>query len=261
MVTTELHTDSRLGLTVGLYMGMMLLTVLLSVFFLVAANFWFAFNLLLSTELMCSWNYTLIFHSLVAVVSIRSSICIRNGNFFLVCIALYLSALNFTCQFIHSLLSHLRSLHHPSQSAFNLINLDTFVPSANVTWQLSLWRSSFMSMLNIGPSTQLCATPLVSSICSENDCLSLPSMSFISSNSFPGYFLLIFWLFSGLSSLWRWSFPAMFYLQGRLHLSAADPFRDNEGSLSDRTCLYTGNFDSFEVYPISSCINEFSTEC
>lgn len=29
----------------------------------------------------------------------------------------------------------------------------------------------------------------------------------------------------------------------------------------DKTSLYTSNFDSFEVYPISSHINEFFTEC
>lgn len=73
----------------------------------------------------------------------------------LLCVALYLSTLNFSCQFIHSSLSHLKSHNHCSQSPFIIINLNIFVPSANITWQLTLFFRSFMCMLNIGPSTAL----------------------------------------------------------------------------------------------------------
>lgn len=250
MVTTELRTDLSLELT----MGMMLFTVLLSVVFLVTPNFWFGFYLLLSTELMSSRNYTLMFHSLVAMVSMRSSIRMRNGNFSS-CALLYIYLYWISPA---NLFSHLKSLHHPPQSAFILINLDIFVPSANVTWQLMLFFRSFMNILNIGPSTDPCATPLMRSICSENDCLSLASISI---NSFSEYFLLLFWLLSVLSSLWQGTSQGIFYLQGHLHLPAADPFRDNQGSLLDRSSLYTSNFVSFEVYPISSHISEFSTVC
>lgn len=45
-------------------------------------------------------------------------------------------------------------------------------------------------------------------------------------------FLLILWLLYVLSSLWWGTFQGRFCLQGHLHLSAADPFRDIQGSLS-----------------------------
>lgn len=93
-------------------------TVLLSGVFLVTPNFWFAFYLLLSTELTSSWKYMLMFHPLVAMVSteLRSSIPMRNGNSSL-CALL--------CTYLHWILSVNLVIHHSvhSESAFILINL------------------------------------------------------------------------------------------------------------------------------------------
>lgn len=110
---------------------------------------------------------------------------------FLRCVALYLTASDFTCEFIHSLLSHPKCLHHPSQSAFILINLNTFVPPANVTWQLTLCFRSFMRKLNTGPSTDPRATPLVTSVCSENvyPYSLFPLLQLIIFQDFPSYTL------------------------------------------------------------------------
>lgn len=135
MVTTELHTDSSLGLTKGLYMGMMLFTVLLSVF-LVTPNFWFAFQLFLSTELMFSRIYTLTFHSLVAMVSMRSSIPVRSGNFSS-CALLYI--------YLHwlspaNLFIHYSVIQNPSTILHSL-------PSSSVTG-LSLYYQVMLSPLS-----------------------------------------------------------------------------------------------------------------
>lgn len=171
MVTIELHTDSSLGLTMGLYMGMMLFTVLFSVVFLVTPNFWFAFYLLLSTELTSSWNYTFMFHPLVAMVSMSSSIHMRNGNF---------SSCALLCTYLQWI------------SGFSFLYFGCFVYLAAFGEGLfkadSVYKAIFTCLL------------LILSETSKEAC-------------------------------------------------------------QDKTSLYTSNFDSFEVYPISSHINEFFTEC
>lgn len=195
MVTTELHTDSSLGLTMGLYVGMMLFTVLFSVVFLVTPNFWFAFYLLLSTELTSSWKYTLVFHPLVAMVSMRSSIRMKNGNFSSgASLCTYLHRISPANLFIHySVIQNPSTILHslPSPSLTSLTSL-TFVPPANVvTWQLTLCFRSFMRKLNTGPSTDPCATPLVTSVCSENvyPYSLFPLLQLILFQDFPSYTL------------------------------------------------------------------------
>lgn len=114
---------------------------------------------------------------------------------FLKCIVFYLSALNFTCQFICSLLSLHKSLYVSSQSAFILTNLNISYHQL-VSSDSSLCFRSFMSIVEHRSSTDLCAILLVKFFSLDNDCLSLCSIFFILIHTFSDFFLFVLWLFS-----------------------------------------------------------------